>query len=133
MLREAHCVLGHQASQGGDRGDGEKEGAEAREAGVALMQDTRDERTRPGEGKAISTVTPGSPLHPSPDCIEVQHPDPASGKALQSLTCLQPGEPLGLTLLPTTPFPLAVSDQQSALSHPTLLPPVLFFTGVPFP
>lgn len=84
MLREAHCVLGHQASQGGDRGDGEKEGAEAREAGVALMEDTQDERTWPGEGKAISTVTPRSPLHPSPDCMEVQHPDPASGKALQS-------------------------------------------------
>ena len=103
------------------------------ETRVALMEETWDERTRPREGKAIGIVTPRSSLHPSPDCVEVQHPDPASGKALQSLTCLQPGEPLGLTLLPTTPFPLAVSDQQSALSHPTLLPPVLFFTGVPFP
>ena len=45
------------------------------------------------------------------------------------LTGLQPGEPLGLTLLPIPPFPLAVWDMQSALPHPILLPPVLLFTG----
>ncbi|KAI4570330.1 hypothetical protein MJG53_006308 [Ovis ammon polii x Ovis aries] len=54
------------------------------ETRVALMEETGDERTQPGEGKAISIVTPRSSLHPSPDFMEVQHPDPASGKALQS-------------------------------------------------
>ena len=54
------------------------------ETRVALMEETWDERTRPREGKAIGIVTPRSSLHPSPDCVEVQHPDPASGKALKS-------------------------------------------------
>ncbi|CAM9893112.1 unnamed protein product, partial [Rangifer tarandus platyrhynchus] len=98
------------------------------ETRVALMEETRDERTRPGEGKAISIITPRSSLHPSPDCMEVQHPDPASGKDLQSAN--QP--PARGATGPHTPayhsLSSAVSDRQSALPQPTLLPPVLLFT-----
>ena len=56
----------------------EEEGAEAMETQVTLVEETRDEETLPGEGKAITIVTPRSSLHPSPDSMEVQHPDPAS-------------------------------------------------------
>lgn len=77
-LREDHCVLGCLASQGGElRGDREKEGAEEMETQVTLMEETRDENTLLGKGKAITIVTPRSSLHPSPDSMEVQHPDPA--------------------------------------------------------
>ena len=103
------------------------------ETQVALMEEARDERTRPGEGKAISIVRPRTSLHPSPDCMEVQHLDPASRKDLQSAR--QP--PARGASGPHTPayhsLSLAVSDRQSALPHPTLLPPALFFTGVPLP
>lgn len=138
MLREDHCVLGHQASQGGDlRGDGEKEGAEAMETWVAVMEETGDERTRPGEGKAISIVTPRSLLHPSPDFTEVQHPDPASGKALQSADlppargATGPHTPAyhslssGRVLFPTPPCYLRFYFSQVPPSHkPALLIPV---------